>query len=56
MDIKVTITATLPDNFYGFSDLLDGNPLDEFSKEQIKELLMEDLTDVIEGQWKIEAV
>lgn len=56
MDIKVTITAVLKDSSWGFSDLLNGSELTEQTKKDIKELIMEDYTEVINGTWEIEEI
>ena len=57
MDIQVTITAKLKDTNWGFSDLLNGRSLKDKTKKEIKELIMEDTTEVIEkGVWEIREV
>ena len=53
MDIEVKITVVLKDNHWGFSDLLEGRELNEESKAEIKDLIMEDITEVINGHWDI---
>jgi hypothetical protein len=55
MDIKVTITVVLPDEQWGFSDLLNGRNLNNETIEEIKELILEDTSDLILPEnWKIE--
>jgi len=55
MDIKVTITVFLPDEKWGFSDLLNGRDLNNETIEEIKELILEDYSDLISPEnWKIE--
>jgi len=55
MNIKVTITKVLDDTTWGFSDLLNGRRLDNYTREEIKELIMEDYSEIIEdGVWTIE--
>jgi hypothetical protein len=53
MDLEIKITAKLKDSFYGFSDLLDGRELNEETKAEIKDLIMEDISDIIDGAWEI---
>ena len=55
MDIKVTITKVLKDSEWGFSDLINGLPLDEITIPMVRELIEEDTSEIIlEGVWKIE--
>jgi hypothetical protein len=49
MNIKVTYTCYLKDNLWGFSDLLNGRELNNETKEEIRELLEEDIYEVIYG-------
>jgi len=55
MNIKLTSTVVLPDEIWGFSQLLDGRELNKETIEEIKELLMEDWSDLTDPKnWKIE--
>ena len=55
MDIKLTSTVILKDKTWGFSDLLDGRELNEDTIEEIKELILEDYSDLtLPENWKIE--
>ena len=52
MDIKVTITKVLKDETWGFSDLLHGRELNDETRVEIEELILEDISDILdEGIW-----
>jgi hypothetical protein len=57
MDLKITWTCHLKDEKWGFSDLLNGRELNEETKEEIKDLVEEDIYDAIysDGAMAIEA-
>jgi len=52
MDIKISIV--LKDKTYGFSDLLDGRELNNQTKEEIIELIKEDIGHVFYQQIEVE--
>jgi len=52
MDIKISIV--LKDQTYGFSDLLDGRKLNQQTKEEIIELIKEDIGYVFDQQIEVE--
>jgi len=52
MDIKISIV--LKDKTYGFSDLLDGRELNDQTKEEIIDLIKEDIGYVFDQQIKVE--
>ena len=52
MDIKISIV--LKDKTYGFSDLLDGRELNDQTKEEIIELIKEDIGYVFDQQIEVE--
>ena len=52
MDIKMSVV--LGDESYGFSDLLDGRELNDETKQEIIELIMEDIGYVFEHKLIIE--
>ena len=52
MDIKISIV--LKDKTYGFSDLLDGRELNDQTKEEIIELIKEDIFYVFEQKIEVE--
>jgi hypothetical protein len=54
MDIQLTIT--LPDSTYGFSDLINGRPLSDDVKDEILNLIKEDLQFMMEHQKDIEII
>jgi hypothetical protein len=57
MDLIVTLTATLKDEIYGFSDLLEcyRGELTDSSKKDIKELIEEDIIYLLEQcEWDIQ--
>ena len=54
MDIKISIE--LKDKYYGFSDLLDGRELNNQTKEEIIELIKEDIGHALDQQIKVEAI
>ncbi len=54
MDIKLSVV--LRDNFYGFSDLLDGRKLNDETKQEIIELIKEDIGYVFENKLVIEEI
>ena len=54
MDIKISIV--LNDKTYGFSDLLDGRKLNNQTKQEIIELIKEDIVYVFDQQIEIEAI
>ena len=55
MDIKVTIVKILKNEQWGFSDLLNGRELSPETLKEIKELIMEDYSEIIEeGTWDIQ--
>lgn len=47
MDIKATITLHLKDETWQFSQLLNGRPLDDVTREEITALIMDDLDDAV---------
>jgi len=51
MDIKISIE--LEDKYYGFSDLLDGRELNDQTKEEIIELIKEDIGYVFDQQIEV---
>ena len=54
MDIKISIV--LKDKTYGFSDLLDGRKLNDQTKQEIIELIKEDIGYVFDQQIQVEAI
>ena len=54
MDIKISIE--LKDKYYGFSDLLDGRELNNQTKEEIIELIKEDIGYAFDQQIEVEAI
>jgi len=57
MDIKLTSTVICKDELWGFSDLLNGKPLDGNTKKHIIELLQEDWSELINPEnWEIEVI
>jgi hypothetical protein len=52
MDIKISIV--LKDKTYGFSDLLDGRELNNQTKEEIIDLIKEDIGYVFDQQIEVE--
>jgi len=54
MDIKISIV--LKDKTYGFSDLLDGRELNNQTKEEIIELIKEDIGYAFDQQIEVEAI
>ena len=54
MDIKISIE--LKDKTYGFSDLLDGRELNNQTKEEIIELIKEDIGYAFDQQIEVEAI
>lgn len=52
MDIKISIV--LKDKTYGFSDLLDGRELNNQTKQEIIELIKEDIGYVFDQQIEVE--
>lgn len=52
MDIKISIV--LKDKTYGFSDLLDGRELNQQTKEEIIDLIKEDIGYVFDQQIEVE--
>jgi hypothetical protein len=52
MDIKISIV--LKDKTYGFSDLLDGRELNDQTKQEIIELIKEDIGYVFDQQIEVE--
>lgn len=52
MDIKISII--LKDKNYGFSDLLDGRELNDQTKQEIIELIKEDIGYVFDQQIEVE--
>ena len=54
MDIKISIN--LKDKTYGFSDLLDGRKLNQQTKEEIIELIREDIGYVFDQQIEVETI
>ena len=52
MDIKISIV--LKDKNYGFSDLLDGRELNNYTKEEIIDLIKEDIGYVFEQKIEVE--
>lgn len=52
MDIKISIV--LKDKTYGFSDLLDGRELNEQTKQEVIELIKEDIGYVFDQQIEVE--
>ena len=54
MDIKISIV--LKDKTYGFSDLLDGRKLNDQTKQEIIELIKEDIGYVFDQQIEVEAI
>jgi len=58
MDLKMTITAHLEDKTWGFSDLLKGRKLNAETKEEIRDLIEENIHDAItsSGSFKIETL
>ena len=54
MDIKISIE--LKDKYYGFSDLLDGRELNNQTKEEIIELIKEDIGHAFDQQIEVEAI
>lgn len=51
MDIKISVV--LEDNYYGFSDLLDGRELNDQTKQEIIELIKEDIGYVFDQQIEV---
>lgn len=49
MKLVVTIVKVLDDEDWGFSDLLNGRPLNEETKQEIIELLHEDISEVLDA-------
>ena len=54
MDIKISIV--LKDKTYGFSDLLKGRKLNDQTKQEIIELIKEDIGYVFDQQIEVEAI
>ncbi len=54
MDIKISIV--LKDKTYGFSDLLDDRKLNDQTKQEIIELIKEDIGYVFDQQIEVEAI
>ena len=54
MDIKISIV--LKDKTYGFSDLLDGRKINDQTKQEIIELIKEDIGYVFDQQIEVEAI
>ena len=54
MDIKISIE--LKDKYYGFSDLLDGRELNNQTKEEIIELIKEDIGYAFDQQIEVAAI
>jgi hypothetical protein len=57
MDIELTIKVTLEDSHWGFSDLLNGEKLEDMERE-VKDLLLEDMSFIYESahSWKLREV
>lgn len=47
MDLKITWTCHLQDEKWGFSDLLNGRELNNETKKEIRDLIEEDIYEVI---------
>ncbi len=47
MDFKITWTSHLKDGQWGFSELLNGRELNEETKEEIKDLIEDNLSDAV---------
>ena len=57
MKVKLTSTIILDDNEWGFTDLMDGRPISPETINEIKELIMEDSSELNNpDNWKLEIV
>jgi len=57
MKVKLTSTIILDDNNWGFTDLMNGRPISPETINEIKELIMEDSSELNNpDNWKLEIV
>jgi len=56
-EVILTSTIVLDDSFWGFNDLADGRPISKELIDEIKELIMEDSTELNEPKnWEVSIV